>query len=108
MLTVKDVAKLLHQRSRISDEQYEMILKRGEAQAARLNSHLRPNQTQKDVYLAELASPAQVITSFSLEIPATRKKLTEDAITELIAQATRCRYRSDSQSLCPEESGGTH
>ncbi len=92
MLTVKDVAKLLHQRSRISDEQYEMILKRGEAQAARLNSHLRPNQTQKDVYLAELASPAQVITSFSLEIPATLKKLTEDAITELIAQAAGFEY----------------
>ncbi len=92
MLTVKDVAKLLHQRSRISDEQYEMILKRGEAQAARLNSHLRPNQTQKDVYLAELASPAQVITSFSLEIPATQKKLTEDAITELIAQAAGFEY----------------
>ncbi|MDH3455176.1 MAG: GspE/PulE family protein, partial [Desulfuromonadales bacterium] len=92
MLTIKDVAKLLHQRSRISDEQYEMVLKRGEAQAARLNSHLRPAQTQKDIYLAELASPAQVITSFSLEIPATQKKLSEDAITELIAQAAGMEY----------------
>ena len=35
MLTIKDVAKLLHQRSRISDEQYQMILERGDAQAAR-------------------------------------------------------------------------
>jgi hypothetical protein len=35
MLTIKDVAKLLHQRSRIDDEQYEMILKRGDAQAAK-------------------------------------------------------------------------
>ncbi len=92
MLTVKDVAKLLHQRSRISDEQYELILKRGEAQAARLNSHLKPNQTQKDIYLAELASPAQVITSFSLEIPKTQKKLTEDAITELVSQASGMEY----------------
>ena len=92
MLTVKDVAKLLHQRSRISDEQYELILKRGEAQAARLNSHLRSSQTQKDIYLAELASPAQVITSFGLEIPASQKKLTEDAITELIAQASGFEY----------------
>ena len=92
MLTIKDVAKLLHQRSRISDEQYEMVLKRGEAQAARLNSHLRPAQTQKDIYLAELASPAQVINSFSLEIPATQKKLSEDAITELIAQAAGMEY----------------
>ncbi len=92
MLTIKDVAKLLHQRSRISDEQYELILKRGEAQAARLNSHLRPSQAKKDIYLAELASPAQVITSFSLEIPATQKKLTEDAITELIAQASGMEY----------------
>ena len=92
MLTIKDIAKLLHQRSKITDEQYELILKRGEAQAARLNSHLPPGQTQKDIYLAELASPAQVITSFSLEIPNTQKKLTEDAITELIAQASGFEY----------------
>ncbi len=91
-LTIKDVAKLLHQRSRLSDEQYELILKRGEAQAARLNSHLRTNPAKKDLYLAELASPAQIITSFSMEIPATQKKLTEDAITELIAQASGMEY----------------
>ena len=70
MLTIKDVAKLLHHRSRIDDEQYEMILKRGDAQAARLNSHLPKNLAKKEIYLPELASPAQVITSFSLEIPA--------------------------------------
>jgi len=92
MLTIKDVAKLLHQRSRIDDAQYEMILKRGDAQAARLNSHLPKNLTKKEAYLPELASPAQVITSFSLEIPATQKKLTEDAITELIAQASGMEY----------------
>ena len=88
MLTIKDIAKLLHQRSRISDEQYEVILKRGDAQAARLNSHLPKSQASKqDIYLAELASPAQIITSFSFEIPNSQKKLTEDAITELIAHA---------------------
>jgi general secretion pathway protein E len=92
MLTIKDVAKLLHHRSRIDDEQYEMILKRGDAQAARLNSHLPKNLAKKEIYLPELASPAQVITSFSLEIPATQKKLTEDAITELIAQASGMEY----------------
>jgi general secretion pathway protein E len=92
MLTIKDIAKLLHQRSRINDEQYEMILKRGDAQAARLNSHLPKNLAKKEIYLAELASPAQVITSFSLEIPATHKKLTEDAVTELIAQASGMEY----------------
>ncbi len=92
MLTIKDVAKLLHQRSRIDDEQYEMILKRGDAQAARLNSHLPKNLVKKETYLPELASPAQVITSFNLETPATQKKLTEDAITELIAQASGLEY----------------
>lgn len=92
MLTIKDVAKLLHQRNRISDEQYELVLNRSEAQAARLNSHLPKSQTQKDIYLAELASPAQVITSFSLETLATQKKLTEDSITELIAQAAGFEY----------------
>jgi general secretion pathway protein E len=92
MLTIKDVAKLLHQRSRISDEQYQMILERGDAQAARLNSHLKPGKIKQDIYLAERASPAQVITSFNLEIPATQKKLTEDAVTELIAQAAGMEY----------------
>lgn len=92
MLTIKDVAKLLHHRSRISDEQYQVILERGDAQAARLNSHLKPGKIKKDVYLAELASPAQIITSFNLEIPATQKKLTEDAVTELIAQAAGMEY----------------
>jgi len=92
MLTIKDVAKLLHQRSRISDDQYQMILVRGDAQSARLNSHLKLGKVKKDVYLAELASPAQVITSFNLEIPATQKKLTEDAVTELIAQAAGMEY----------------
>ena len=49
MLTIKDVAKLLHQRSRISDEQYQMILERGDAQAARLNSHLKLGKVKKDL-----------------------------------------------------------
>ncbi|NIO43743.1 MAG: hypothetical protein GTO41_28450, partial [Burkholderiales bacterium] len=59
MLTIADVARLLHQRSRIGDEQYQMILERGEAQAARLNSHLKPGKPKKDIYLADIASPAQ-------------------------------------------------
>jgi general secretion pathway protein E len=92
MLTIKDVAKLLHHRSRIDDGQYEMILKRGDAQAAKLNSHLPKKLAKKETYLPDLASPAQVITSFNLEIPATQKKLTEDAITELIAQASGMEY----------------
>ena len=92
MLTVKDVAKLLNQRSRISDEQHKLILDRGEAQAARLNSHIPANLAKKDIYLAELASPAQVIASFNFEIPATHKKLTEDTITELISQAAGIEY----------------
>ncbi len=92
MLTIKDVANLLHQRSRISDEQHKLILDRGEAQAARLNSHIPANLAKKDIYLAELASPAQVIASFNLEIPATHKKLTEDTITELISQAAGIEY----------------
>jgi general secretion pathway protein E len=69
-----------------------MILKRGDAQAAKLNSHLPKKLAKKETYLPDLASPAQVITSFNLEIPATQKKLTEDAITELIAQASGMEY----------------
>jgi len=92
-LSINEVAKLLHQRSMINDEQYEQLLKRGEAQAARLNAHLKPGvKGQKDIYLAELASPAQVICAFNLETPATGRILSEDAITQLIAQAANIEY----------------
>ena len=92
-LNVNEVAKLLHQRGMISDEQYDLLLKRGDAQAARLNSHIKgASQSPKDVYLAELASPAQVICAFNFENPATGKLLSEDAITQLIAQAAHIDY----------------
>lgn len=92
MLTIHDVARLLHHHNRISDEQYQMILENGDAQAARLNAHIKGARTKKDIYNPDIASPAQVITSFNLEIPATKKKLTEDAITELIAHASGMEY----------------
>ncbi|NIQ11807.1 MAG: hypothetical protein GWO23_20130, partial [Gammaproteobacteria bacterium] len=92
MLTINDVARLLHHRNRISDEQYQMILEQAEAQAARLNAQLPKGKIKKDVYNPDIASPAQVITSFNLEIPATKKKLTEDMITEMIAQASGMEY----------------
>lgn len=92
-LSVNEVAKLLHQRSMINDEQYAGLLKRGEGQAARLNAHLKTAvKGQKDIYLAELASPAQVICAFNFETPATGKILSEDTITQLIAQAANIEY----------------
>jgi general secretion pathway protein E len=92
MLTIKDVARLLHHRSRIDDDQYQMVLERCEAQAARLNAHAPTAKVKKEVYNPDIASPAQVIASFNLEIPATKKKLGEDTITELIAQASGMEY----------------
>ncbi|MDH3997259.1 MAG: GspE/PulE family protein [Desulfuromonadales bacterium] len=91
-LTIKDVAKLLHKQKVISEEQYQSITAHGETQATRLNSHLPKGLAQKDGYLAEVASPAQVIASFSIEISGSGKRLTEDFITELIAHAAGMPY----------------
>ncbi len=91
-LTIKDIAKLLRKMETISDEQFDIIIKHGKVQAERLNAHLLPGYAQKDGYLAEVASPAQVIGSFNLEIPASNKKLSEDLITEMIAKAAGMEY----------------
>lgn len=82
-LTVKNVSQILLKRGLISQEQYEHILVKGEAQAARLQNTQAAGYARRSLQVPDAVSPAEVISSFNLEIPGLGGKvLTEDAITE--------------------------
>lgn len=92
-LTIKSVAQTLFGKGLISQEQYEDILARGEAQAARLQSPQHPGYSRRFAQTPVLPSPAEVISSFNLEIPLSDGKiLTEDMITRVIAEMTGMQY----------------
>jgi len=85
-LTVKAVAQALLKQGLLSEEQYRDILVQGDAQTARLQSPQHPGYSRRFAQAPVVPSPAEVISSFNLEIPGgTGKVLTEDAITEVIA-----------------------
>jgi len=91
-LTVKNVSQILLKKGLISEEQLGIVLSRAEAQAARLHSHQQSGYSRRFFQGVEQVSPAEIISSFNLEIPGTGRILTEDAITETIAQAVGLEY----------------
>ena len=92
-LTLKNVLHLLFQRQLVSDEQARHVLAKGDAQTARLRNAQQADFSRRFHQSAELISPAEVISSFNLEIPASGGKiLTEDLITENIAAAVGMEY----------------
>src|SRR6266498_3388104 len=91
-LTVGNVSQILLKRGLISEGQYREILGRWEAQSARLYSHQQAGYSRRFSQGADQVSPAEVISSFNLEIPGSGKVLSEDAITEVIAQAVGMEY----------------
>jgi len=91
-VTVKNVCQILLKKGLISQEQLEVVLSRADSQAARLHSHQQAGYSRRFFQAAEQISPAEVISSFNLEIPGTGRILTEDAITETIAQAVGMEY----------------
>ncbi|NVO00816.1 MAG: type II/IV secretion system protein [Geobacteraceae bacterium] len=91
-VTVKNVCQILLKKKLVSQEQCDMILSRADMQAARLHSHQQSGYSRRFFQLPEQVSPAEVISSFNLEIPETGKILTEDVITETIAEAVRMEY----------------
>jgi len=92
VVTVKNVCQILLKKGLISQGQSQMILSRADAQAARLHSHQQSGYSRRFSQLAEQVSPAEIISSFNIEIPGTGKILTEDAITETIAEAAGIEY----------------
>ncbi len=92
-LTIKNVGQILLKRGMISEEQYGELVVRGESQAARLTSYQQAGYSRRFHQVPDQVSPAEVISSFNLEIPGTSGRvLTEDAITETIALAVRMEY----------------
>ncbi len=93
MFTIKNVGQILLQRQMISEEQFQVLLAQGEAQALRLAGAQQAGYSRRVLHAPEKASPAEVIASLNLEIPgAGGKLLTEDAITEVLAQAVGLPY----------------
>ncbi len=85
-LTLAIVAKLLRRQGLIDDAQLQMLLERGEAQAAQLRGHQASGATRRLVRGVDTLSPAEVICSFNLTIPGSVRLLTVDAVTEVIAR----------------------
>ncbi|NJD91454.1 MAG: type II/IV secretion system protein, partial [Geobacter sp.] len=90
--TVATICKLLFKKGLVSEEQCRMVLAGADNQAARLHSHQQTGYSRRFFQAAEQVSPAEIISSFNLEIPGTGKILTEDAITETLAQAAGLEY----------------
>ena len=84
-LTILDVARMLLARGSITDNQRQYILSHGEAQAARLRNYQQGGYSRRFHQVTDHASPAEVISSFNLEMAGSGRILTEDAITEVIA-----------------------
>jgi general secretion pathway protein E len=92
-LTTKNVAQLLGKKGLISTAHYQLILAKGDAQATRLQSHQQAGYSRRFHMGSDIPSPAEVISSFNLEIPGSSGKiLTEDAITEAIADTVGIPY----------------
>lgn len=92
MFTIKNVGQILLQRQMISEEQFQVLLSQGDAQAQRLAGAQQAGYSRRVLHAPEKASPAEVIASLNLEIPGGGKLLTEDAITEVLAQAVGLPY----------------
>jgi general secretion pathway protein E len=92
-LTIRNVAQILLKRGLINDEQHGQILAKGDAQAVRLQSYQQAGYSRRFQQVAELVSPAEVISSFNLEVHNSGGKvLTEDLITETIAAVIGMEY----------------
>ncbi|MBI1910633.1 MAG: type II/IV secretion system protein [Deltaproteobacteria bacterium] len=94
-LTIEYVATLLKKRRLLTDIQEREIQIKGEAQRARLRKTSDSFYSSKRMHtIAESVSPAEVIASFNFPLAGDDKKLlTEDVITEAIADEVGLPYR---------------
>jgi general secretion pathway protein E len=85
-LTIEFVAGVLLGRKLISEEQYDNILSKGNAQRTRLQKYQETAYSRRSQQAQYSISPAEVISSFNIEMPGTGGRImTEDTITEAIA-----------------------
>ncbi|MGA7827460.1 MAG: type II/IV secretion system protein, partial [Geobacteraceae bacterium] len=92
-LLIIDVAQSLLKRKLLSEEQLEEILVKSDAQISRLKNTQHPGYSRRFAQSPVLPTPAEVISSFNLEIPGSNGKvLTEDLITRVIADLVGMPY----------------
>jgi general secretion pathway protein E len=92
-LTIKDVTLSLLKRKLLSEDQCQDILIKSEGQINRLKNTQHPGYSRRFAQSPVLPTPAEVISSFNLEIPGSNGKiLTEDAITRVIADMVGMQY----------------
>ncbi|MDI6738948.1 MAG: ATPase, T2SS/T4P/T4SS family [Candidatus Edwardsbacteria bacterium] len=93
-LTVERVGQILLARKLITLDQYKDLQIKGDAQRARLQKYQESSFSRKLYQPQIYISPAEVISSFSLEIPDSNGRiLTEDMITEAVAAELGLPYR---------------
>ncbi|TAL25613.1 MAG: type II/IV secretion system protein [Nitrospirae bacterium] len=93
-LNIEFVSQALLKKGLISKEQYKDILVKGDTQTARLQKYQEAGFSRRFHQVPVLVSPAEVISSFNIEVPGKNGKiLTEDAITEAIASSVGMEYR---------------
>ncbi|MBI5875255.1 MAG: type II/IV secretion system protein, partial [Deltaproteobacteria bacterium] len=93
-LTIDFAAQILQKKGLISKDQYKDVVVKGDAQRARLQKRQDGPPLARGQHHPEMISPAEVISSFNLEIPnGNGRILTEDAITQSIAEEIGIPYK---------------
>ncbi|MDD2318665.1 MAG: GspE/PulE family protein [Geobacteraceae bacterium] len=92
-LSINEVTRALLKNKLLSDEQCRDVLVKSDAQISRLQNTQHPGYSRRFAQSSVLPSPAEVISSFNLEIPGSNGKvLTEDDITKVIADMVGMPY----------------
>lgn len=91
-LSYKKIGQLLLQRRLLDPSQLDKLLKQGPERLARLQSKHGSGSPRKAVSSGQQITAAELISSFNLEIPGSRKLLSEDLITEVLAEAIGLDY----------------
>ncbi|MCU0607741.1 MAG: type II/IV secretion system protein, partial [Candidatus Edwardsbacteria bacterium] len=85
-LTVERVGQILLARKLITADQLKDLQIKGDAQRAKLQKYQESTFSRKSSQVQLIITPAEVVSSFSLEIPNSNGRLlTEDMITEAVA-----------------------
>jgi len=94
LFTIDFAAQVLLKRGLLSKEQYKDILSKGNAQKARLQKLQEISHPRRLYQVQYPVLPAEVISSFNIEMPGKNGKiLTEDIITEVIADEVGIEYK---------------
>ncbi len=92
--TLEFVAQALLKRGLMSKDQYKDVILKGNAQRARLQKMQETSNPRRLHQAQHPILPSEIISSFDIEIPGKGgKTLTEDAITEVIAEEVGLEYK---------------